>query len=429
MPVPPQAKGEYVTIMSRTSSPTQNRIEDRNFFHLMMDVWWFGLALTATSRFLSVFAIRLGASEFEQSLLVSLQGLVMGVATFFVLRWRKRFQNTRRSIDLPGLFFRFWFLLPIFTPLFPAAWQIPWLLGSVAFVGFAQGLAGPLFSVHMREAVGDRRVNALSSRRFAAMNLGLCVTSLAFGWLLTVLPFPVNYQVMFALAFFFSLISQWHVTRSQTLYPVEAAPADQPKTPVWRLPGWGIVIAAGLLTHLGFMSMSALIPTALVSELRADEAYMGVFGLLELMGGVAAGLTGEWFLRHLSPRRLAGVSVGVTAITPLIIALAPSLNIALTGAFINGLGWSLVSIALYALLVERTPGHAMTSAMMLHHQVLAVGTFVGPMIGSALVGLNLDLMGVMLVGAGLRLAAGVALSVTLRVRRRVAVGQAAPEPV
>ncbi|MCU0463732.1 MAG: hypothetical protein MUF38_04100, partial [Anaerolineae bacterium] len=89
---------------------TTKQIEDRNFTHLLMDVVWFGLALTATARFLSVFAIRLGASPTEQSLLVGLQGLAMGLSTLFALRWRNRFQTTAQAIDLPGFFFRFWFL-------------------------------------------------------------------------------------------------------------------------------------------------------------------------------------------------------------------------------------------------------------------------------------------------------------------------------
>jgi MFS family permease len=402
-------------ITESTNSETA-RIEDRNYFHLLIEVAWFGLALTATARFLSVFAIRLGASPMEQGLLQGLQGLTMGLATFAVVHWRNRFRTTLQAINLPGIFFRFWFLLPVFTPLFPADWQIPWLLFSVAFTGMAQGVVGPLFSVHMRESVSSARLNALSSRRFAAMNIGLGITSVAFGWLLTHLPFPLNYQVMFGGAFVMGMISHWHVMQSRTLYPVDSAPADQPadtpRVPVWRLKGWGVVIAASLLTHLAFLSVNAIIPMVLVSEMKADEAYMGVFGLLELLGGITAGLTGEWFLRRLSPRRLTGLAVGMTAAAPLFVALAPSLTVALGGAMLNGLGWTLVAIGLYAVLVERTPSHAMPQATMIYHQMLALGMFVGPLIGSSLAGWGLDLTWVLLIGVGLRLAAGLVLGIT-----------------
>ena len=394
------------------------RIEDKNFRHLMMDVVWFGLALTATARFLSVFAIRLGATPAEQGLLIGLQGLVMGFSTLFAVRWRNRFQTTSEAIVIPGFFFRFWFLLPVFTPFFPQPFQVPWLLFSVAFTGLGQGIAGSLFLTHMREAVGDQRVNILASRRFAAMNIGLCVTAVGFGWMLTAIPFPLNYQVMFGAAFLFSLVSQWHVTQSKTLYPVSmsaAVPAENvPSAPIqriWNMPGWGIVIAASLITHLAFLSVNAVIPMVLVSTMKADEAFMGVFGLIELVGGILAGLSGEWFLRHLNPRRLTGLAVGMTAITPLVIAFAPSLNVALGGAMLNGMGWTLVAIGLYAILVERTPSHMMPRATTLYQQMLAVGTFVGPLIGSTLAGAGINLLVVLLIGAGLRLLGGLLLGI------------------
>lgn len=390
--------------------------EDRNFMHLVMDVVWFGLALTATARFLSVFAIRLGATPAEQGLLVGLQGLVMGFATLLAVPWRNRFQTTIEAINLPGFFFRFWFLLPVFTPFFPQPFQVPWLLFSVAFTGIGQGIAGSLFLMHMREAVGDERVNVLTSRRFAAMNIGLCVTALAFGWMLTALPFPVNYQIMFGAAFLFSMVSQWHVMKTKTLYPVNmSAPVQVENAPalpaqrVWQLPGWGVVIAACLITHLAFLSVNAVIPMVLVDTMKADEAFMGVFGLIELVGGILAGLTGEWFLRHMSPRRLTGVAVGMTAVTPLVIAFAPTLNFALGGAILNGMGWTLVAIGLFAILVERTPSQLMHRATPLYQQMLAIGTFVGPLIGSTLAGTELNLLTVLLIGAGLRLVGGLLL--------------------
>ncbi len=392
------------------------QIEDKNFRHLMMDVVWFGLALTATARFLSVFAIRLGATPAEQGLLIGLQGLVMGFSTLFAVRWRNRFQTTSEAIIIPGFFFRFWFLLPVFTPFFPQPFQVPWLLFSVAFTGIGQGIAGSLFLTHMREAVGDQRVSVLSSRRFAAMNIGLCITAVAFGWILTVIPFPLNYQVMFGAAFIFSLVSQWHVTQSKTLYPVPVlAPVDSSSQErVWKLPGWRIVIVAGIVTHLAFLSVNAIIPMVLVKTMQADEAYMGIFGLIELVGGILAGLSGEWFLRRMSPRRLTGLAVGMTAVTPLVIAFAPSLSFALGGAMLNGMGWTLVAIGLYSVLVERTPNHLMPRATTLYQQMLAVGTFVGPLIGSTLAGAGVNLLAVLLIGAGLRLVGGLVLGIHRR---------------
>jgi len=289
-------------------------------------------------------------------------------------------------------------------------------LFSVAFTGLGQGIAGSLFLMHLREAVGDQRVNVLASRRFAVMNIGLCVTAVGFGWMLTAIPFPLNYQVMFGAAFIFSLMSQWHVMKSKTLYPVVmSVPVEsstpQPQERLWSMRGWSIVIGACLITHLAFLSVNAVIPMVLVKTMHADEAYMGVFGLIELVGGILAGLSGEWFLRRFSPRRLTGLAVGMTAITPLVIAIAPSLNFALGGAMLNGMGWTLVAIGLYAILVERTPNHLMPRATTLYQLMLAIGTFIGPLIGSTLAESGMNLLAVLMIGAGLRIFGGLLLGV------------------
>ena len=104
--------------------------QQRNFQHLVLEVTWFGLALASTSRFLSVFAIRLGATPAQLGWLTALPFAVLLLSTTLSTRWRRHFSDSIHAIYLPSLAFRFVFLFPALTPLFPSQWQTPWLIFS-----------------------------------------------------------------------------------------------------------------------------------------------------------------------------------------------------------------------------------------------------------------------------------------------------------
>ncbi len=391
---------------------------DKNYFHLIGDILWFGIALAAITRFMSMYAIRLGATPLEQSLLVALPGLVIGLSTFIAGKWRNRFQSSDVALRLPGLLFRFVYLLPILAPLFPPGYQVIWLVLSVVLPAVPQGIAGVLFLTFMRESIGDSLWDTLNSRRFLALNIGLAGGALTFGALLTALPFPLNYQVMFGAAFGLSMISLWHILQTRSIYPTPAPalPADQ-LMPLNKLPGFKRVTVSIVVAFLSFLSVNAVIPLALVQRLGAEEGFIAVYGMVELMGGVVFGLIGDKLAKRLGSRRLTAVMLGLTALTPIAVAFAPTLGVTLIGAAATGFGWTGTMTGLLAQLLSVTPSYAMPRASARYSQLTAIGTFCGPLIGGVLANTGLDLIWVMLFGVTLRLAAAAVIGVSPMVLR------------
>ncbi len=383
---------------------------EKNFFHLVGDVLWFGIALAATSRFMSMYAIRLDASPLAQSLIISLPGLVLGFSSFFAARWRNRFHNTDQAVRLPGILFRFVFLLPAFAPFFPPELRVIWLVLAVAIPAFPQGIAGVIFLTFMRESVGDSKWDNVNTRRFLAMNIGVAIGALGFGALLTRVAFPLNYQIMFVIAFIFSMASYYHVHHTRSIYPTPKpeVPADQ-VTPLHKLPGFRRVIVSIVVAHLTFLSVNAVVPLALVERLGAQEDFIALYGMFELMGGAAFGLFGTRFTRWLGARRMSAIFMSLTALTPLLTALSPTLGITLIGAFAAGIGWTGTITGLLGMLVERTPSHAMPRASARWNQLAAIGIFFGPLIGGLLANSGVDLAHVLIFGVTLRLAGAVVL--------------------
>jgi MFS family permease len=383
------------------------QIERNNYFHMVADIAWFGLALSATDRFLSMFAIHLNASALELGLIASLPGLMLLISTAFAGWWRGRFPNSLRALLFPGLAFRLVFLLPAFAPFFSEQWRVLWLILAVTLPAIPQGIAGAVFVVLMRETVTDSVLTKLWSQRLVALNITVAISTLVFGIMLERVPFPYGYQIMFFMAFVFVLLSMWHVLRVKILYPVPVAPVKRlthkSSAPLWRSPNFLMVIFVVLVTHVTFFSVRAMIPLHLVEGLGAAETFIAWFGLAELLGGALSAYFADRVMKRIGARMLIVCTMAATALSAAMIALAPSLTLTLIAGAINGAAWTATGIGVFGYFLERTPAHHMQHGTILYQQIISVGLFVGPLIGSTLADSGVPLVTVLLIGAGLRL--------------------------
>jgi MFS family permease len=382
--------------------------ERRNYFHMVADIAWFGLAMSATDRFLSMFAIHLNANALELGLLASLPGLMLLISTAFSAWWRRHYPDSLKALLLPSIGFRLVFLLPAFAPFFPQELQVLWLILAVTLPAIPQGIAGAVFIVLMRETVTDNALTKLVSQRLVALNITVAISTLGFGLMLESIPFPYGYQAMFVMAFIFVMLSLWHVFRVKVLYPMPVLPAKTistgQDTGFWRTPNFLMVIFVVLITHVAFLSVRAMVPLHLVEGMGAKEEFIAWFGLAELMGGALCAYFANTILRHIGARMLIVWSMVGTAAAMAMIALAPSLPLTLIGGALNGGAWTAAGVGIFAYFLERTPAQHMQRGTILYQQVISVGIFVGPLIGSLLADSGMSLVTVLLIGAALRFA-------------------------
>lgn len=389
-----------------------NNVERANFYHLVADVAWFGLALAATSRFLTIFAIRLGATPLDLGLLTALPGLVLLLSTGLSGWWRKRHANSIRAMILPSFGFRLVFLLPAFAPFFPKESQVMWLILAAALPAIPQGVAGAIFLTIMRESISDNLINRLNSRRTLALNICVAVAAVAFGVLLQVLPFPTNYQVMFVIAFLFTIVSMLHVLRVKILFPtVSAASSPVPDLPqvshgrVWGVPSFQASAFITLVTHLAFFSVVAVVPLLLVKRFNADESFMAWFGLVELLAGAFISSFVDRIINKVGARPVIAVAMVGTMVATLTFMLAPSLPVTLIGAAVSGASWSAASVGVLGFFFQSMPSDCVQKGTIAYQQVVALGLFIGPMLGSTLANSGINLIVVLGIGAALRLSA------------------------
>jgi len=398
-----------------------HEIQQRNFRHLVFDIGWFGLGIPATARFLSVYAIRLDASAFLLSLMTSLPAITAMLSSMLSGWWRSRYATTVQAQFWPGFGFRLVFLLPALTPFFPDDWQTYWLVIAVTLPAFAQGVSSVTFLVLMREGVGIKALAALTSRRSLVFNSMFGIGTLVFGVGLQEVGFPHNYQLMFIAAFGLSLMSMWHVQQVRTTSTEVRIPAGQPKVRPWQVPSFQRVAFVLITTHVTFFVLAAIIPLRLVDELAAGEEFMSYFGVAELAAAATMAFMAHRILSKLGNLRTMSLAMIGTALAALILGLTSNLNVTLFASALSGGTWVLVSLAAFNFFSEHTPPESLTSYSTLFNQIVSLSIFVGPMIGSQLDGVGLELTTILFIGAALRaLAAGLTLINPFeRVRRPV----------
>jgi MFS family permease len=144
----------------------------------------------------------------------------------------------------------------------------------------------------------------------------------------------------------------------------------------------------------------------LVDGMGADEAFMSYFSIAELSSAALVAMQINRIVRRVGNLRVISLGMVGTALAALIIALAPSLYLTLFGAALGGATWTACAICIFGFFSENTPAESVTRYSMLFNQVVGLSMFVGPMLGSWLADTSLSLVAVLLIGAGLRLAAG-----------------------
>lgn len=398
--------------------PYSRPIEDANYSHLVFDIAWFGIALAASSRFMTVFAIRLGASPTQIGLLSAIPPLVLLLTTGYGATWRKRYSDIAQAVFWPSFFFRFIFLLPVFTPFLPKDLQPWWLIASICLPALPQGVGAGLFISLMRESVPQERMTPLHSRRMMAMNIMVGIAALVFGLWLKTVPFPYNYQSMFLVAYAAALVSLWHVAQ---VHPLEkAAPArvinlekaeapSQTQLKPIALKPWQMAKfrQVGLLAFLSFgvfFAFVPLVPMHLMEDLGADETFMAYFAIIELGSAAMAASRASGWVRQFGSRNVVGVALTVTGLASALIAFSPTIWISLIPAGLLGAAWVTCDISLMDYFTRNTPGEDVRYSSA-YQQVISLGMFIGPLVTTQLVEYGVSIVAVLVVGGILRVAA------------------------
>jgi MFS family permease len=412
-----------------------------NFKHLYLDITWYGILAASAMSFVAVYATRQGANAFQIGLFTAGPAIVNLLFTLPAGRWLEQ-RSVNKTIGWAAIANRFFYLLWVPLPFLLAPLGQVWTLivltllmsipGTVLAVGFNDLFADAVTPEWRGYVVGIR--NALLAVIFIAV-------SLLSGQILSGLPFPTGYQVVFALGFVGGAMSTFHLWQIKPYPSSQARPrvghslGDMARPGVLRTVADSLRQGAGLrflIRRRGFRLLQAdalkgpfgkmvlvlfsfhlalnlaipLFPLHWVNNLHLTDREIGlgtaIFYVSVFFGSTQlARLTKRW-----SNQRVTAIGAMLMSSYPSLMALSHGLNLFLVASAAGGFGWSLAGGALTNYVLEKIPADHRSPYLAWYNLALnaaiLLGSLAGPFIGG-IIGLPTAL----LVFAGLRFVSAV----------------------
>jgi hypothetical protein len=372
---------------------TQVGVRARNYRLVQLDSVFIGI-VNASSTFLPVFLLRLGASANDVGLLTALPALAAFALAIPFGRWLQRRRNIVPWYSrLRLVAWSSYALMAGVAAILPREQAIPGILAvwALSSLPSTAGLVG--FAMVMDGAAGPGGRFDLLGRRWAIAGVTSAVAVALGGQLLGAFPFPLNFEVLLVIVSLAGFGS--YLQSSRLVIPDQVRPPGPANAP-WRDRAaglWRLIVAnrafvtfeqRSFVYVLGIGLSLPVIPLFYVKEVGAPDAWIGIIGSATSAGGV---------LGYLAARQLARRGGAATTLLPslLVAALAPALlwatawlpAVAAIG-FLSGVAGAGAQLAMFDQLMSRIPTeHGVTFSSV--DQTMANGAIViGPNLGGIL---------------------------------------------
>lgn len=387
--------------------------ERRNQRALYWDIAWFGITSGIAINFLSVYAVRLDASEVEVGALTAAPALL---SIFWLVPVGQIIARQRRLLPLIlwSLFtHRLGYLLMGLLPwLTPREWVVPGLIAISALQAIPAGAANVAFPAILPDAVAKERLGRVVGIRNALIGATSTLAVWGSGPILAALPTPLNYQVLFLLAFAASLVSTYAVSRLDlpdrpTLAARSNALADlregMRQFGADRRFLWFTLSAVFL--HVALFTPAPLFPIYWVRILGASDSFVSLIATLGGASSVLSALMMDRVQQRWGNRRVVGVAMLALAFYPILTALTHTLPPLLIISVMGGIFAAGLNICLFHALLQVAPDADRARFIAIYSMLVNVAIFAAPLLGSWLAGL-IGVAPVLFLSGGLRLISG-----------------------
>ena len=397
---------------------------ERNARNVMVDGLGVGL-VTGVATFLSVFLIRLGASNLQVGLLTSMPAVTGALLAIPIGNFIQR----RTNLIL-------WY-----------ARSRLWVLSSYALTGLVPFVAGPqntivaiiliwavatlpqtmvnvTFTLVMGAVAGPTKRMELMIRRWKTLGVVNAVSVALVGWTLDQIGFPLNYQVVFIASFIGGLISYYFST-SIVLPEGGHVPSGQ-RSPWYAAfsgmrgllaaqPAFTRFAAAQFIYRCGITMAIPLLPLYWVRVAQASDSSIGLINTVN--SGVLMIAYAMWIaISRRRGQRIVLLICGVgLSLYPVLVATSGSvwqlvLYAGMAGIFVAG-----ADLVLFDLLIAVVDPKLRGPSVGLYHTTTNIATFVAPLLATALA----DVIGIipMLLCASALRATGTGLFAVLGIGR------------
>ena len=402
-------------------------VEEQNTWNLYLDITWFGVLSGITATFVSVFAIRLGASNTLVGLLVSLPALI---SIFWLIPSARVIERQRRRLPiivLTGFLHRLGYLLIALVPFVLRTHRPEALVALVALLTIPAAMASVAFTSMIADVVPiDKRAHVISIRNVLISAVST-VTVLISGKLLDLLPFPLNYQLLFGAGFAASLVSLYYVSQIQVADVSMAQYQAQRKAPltvgfrrlvkqIMNQRDFVRFSASAFVFHWGLYLPAALYAIYRVRRLGASDTWIGLLSMVENAVTILAYFYWGGVASRKGNRLVLLISSLGIVLFPVLTGLSPRIEPLLLVSVIGGIFGAGLNLSFFNILLEVCPQERFPSYVAINTTLINVAAFLAPLLGTSLANL-LDIRIAFFIAGAMRLL-GAGIFYELIVRRR-----------
>lgn len=377
-----------------------------NFAHLYFDIAWFGVLSGSAINFITVYATRIGATGVQIGLFGATTALVSLIFALPAGRWLDKPGRTH-SVFWASIVYRLGFLFYIPIPWLLNAKEQIWvlvllsLLMGIPFVALSVG-SSALFA----DSVPVEWRALVAGRRNIVFSVMFMITSLACGYFLDHILFPLNYQIVFFMGFVGGAMSSYH------LYFIKPVPAviSHPITTTFSIhkepnprgfPVWLTAIRIDVLAtkfrstlivmmifHIAQYLALPVFPLYFVRYLKLSDLNLGIGTALFYFTVLIGSTQLNRLVGKLGHKDVTGWGVVGMAVYPALLALSSLVWQYYVVSIVGGLAWALVGGASTNYVIENCPEKDRSSHLAWYNIVLnasiLIGSLLGPLIASTI---------------------------------------------
>ncbi len=371
-------------------------VEDQNIRNLYTETFWFGILNGLVVTFVSVFALRLGATTAQMGWLAALPALVNVVwlipAAGIIERQRRRLP----IIVSTGVLQRMGYLVMAVMPFVVATGRVEALI----FINTLITLPTGVINTAITSIIPDLTIPELRGQvirvRWLVLSAVATAAALLGGWFLELLPSPLNYQVLLGLGAGLSMLGMRYLRRIREPGSVRARRSDEParryslhrlRESLGSFASHREFIRFAVTTFVfnaGLYLPGALWSILRVRELGASDAWIGIIAVSVNVSTIV----GYFFWDRISARRgdrwLLWISAVGVALYALLTAFVPTIGWMIPTSVLGGLAWSGCNLALFRILLDVCPQERRPTYVALYTALLNVAAFAAPLLGTVL---------------------------------------------
>jgi MFS family permease len=387
-----------------TNIPDQYR---SNFFHLVGDIFWFGILNGTSLSFNTVYLTRIGGTAFHVGLLAAAPAIINMLFAIPFGSWLTR-RDTAREVVISSILHRLFYLLWVPIPMLLSQHLQVWALIGITFIMYIPGTVLQVgFNDVFAEAVPSDWRGLVAGVRNAAQAATTILVSLICGQLLTRVAFPLNYEIVFFLGFLGSAVSSyhlWRVWKNLKAQNGEFIPPAPEQIPFWEklkthlLPDFSAIKKAGgnhfwmvILCLFGFHLTQYLaipvFPVYWVNDLHLTDSWISIgnslfYALVFVISTQLARMASKYGNKH-----VIAFGLVLMGFYPAVMALDKSVTLFLLSSVIGGVGWGMAGGVIYNYLLENVPEGNRPPFLAVYNFVLYTAILVGSLGGPFISGI------------------------------------------